>query len=72
MSILRKMRTKFAKRSSSKSNQELKSWAQIEYKNDWQMVYNHMLKNECGRYCKKPLSWPVRATLYYAEPVCEA
>jgi len=56
MSILRKMRTKFAKRSSSKSNQELKSWAQIEYKNDWQMVYNHMLKNEGKAPSKEELS----------------
>lgn len=40
------MRTKFAKRSTSKSNQELKNWAQIEYSKDWQMVYNHMLEND--------------------------
>tara|TARA_B110000459_G_C16218583_1_gene319763 strand:- start:166 stop:336 length:171 start_codon:yes stop_codon:yes gene_type:complete len=46
MSLLKKMRTKFAKRSTSKSNQELKNWAQIEYSKDWQMVYNHMLEND--------------------------
>jgi hypothetical protein len=56
MSILRKMRTKFANRPNSKANRELKSWAQIEYKNDWQMVYNHMLNNEGKAPTQKELS----------------
>ena len=56
MSILKKTRTKFAKRPNTKSNQELKSWAQIEYKNDWQMVYNHMLNNDGKAPSKEELS----------------
>ena len=46
MSLLKKMRTKFAKRSTSKTKRELKVWAQTEYSKDWQMVYNHMLEND--------------------------
>jgi hypothetical protein len=56
MSILKRVRTKFAKRPNTKSNQELKSWAQIEYKNDWQMVYNHMLNNDGKAPTQKELS----------------
>jgi hypothetical protein len=56
MSILRKMRTRFANRSTAKTNRELKAWAQIEYKNDWVMVYNHMLSNEGKAPTRKELS----------------
>jgi len=57
MSILQRVRTKFAKRSAiTKANRELESWARIEYKNDWQMVYNHMLNNKGKAPSKEELS----------------
>jgi len=56
MSILQRVRTKFAKRSTSKTNRELENWARIEYKNDWQMVYNHMLNNKGKAPSKEELS----------------
>lgn len=57
MSILQRVRTKFAKRSAiTKTNRELENWARIEYKNDWQMVYNHMLNNKGKAPSKEELS----------------
>ena len=55
ISLRKVLRFVFGSNPSLKNRDDYRVWAQIEFKNDWQFAYQHMLDNEGAPPTRKDL-----------------